>query len=93
MRVYNNLKFRDSRDKRFAEAEIGRFIKNFFGEIQDKYNYVEITKDNIYLQYVGESGISTFTFYGFKPSTAKEMLIYLTALNNSEFTKSIYKKD
>ena len=88
MQVINNLKFKDPRDQSFCDAEIKRFIKNFFDN--DKYSKIEIYKDCIYLYEPGESGYSHFTFYGFNPGTAKEMMIYLTALNNSQFTKGLY---
>lgn len=88
MKIVNDLRFRDSRDSSFADAEIKRFIETFINI--DKYSKIEITKDYIYLYEVGESGYSHFTFYGLKPTTSREMIIYITALNNSNFTKGLY---
>ena len=84
----HNLKFKDSRDKSFCDAEIKRFIDNFIDK--KVYEKVEITKDKIYLYRINQTGFSHFTFYGMQPSTSKEMLIYITALNNSNFTKGLY---
>lgn len=85
MKYGHNLKFKDARDISFANNEIKKFIDETI------YSKVEITKDNIYLYRRNETGFEHFTFYGFTPSTSKEMLIYITALNNSNFTKNIYK--
>lgn len=89
MKYGHNLKFRDSKDQSFADAEVKRFIDNFIDK--DTFSKVEITRNEIYLFRHNETGFENFTIYGLRPGTAKEMVIYITALNNSSFTKGLYK--
>ena len=90
MKTINNLIFKDNQEKSFVDAEIKRFVENFID--QNIYQKIEISKDEIYLYRHNESGLEHFTFYGLKPTTAREMIIYITALNNSSFTKTLFKK-
>ena len=89
MKFGHNLKFKDKRDQSFCDAEIKRFVDNFFNK--DTFEKIEITKDNIFLYRKNQTGFEHFTLYGFTPQNAKEMLIYITALNNSNFTNKLYK--
>ena len=85
MEIINKLSFKDSRDRDFAKKQIEIFANIFLDK--NVYEHVEVTKENIYLKKIGNSGISHFPIHGFNPSTAKEMMIYISALNNAESVK------
>ena len=85
MNVHNKLIFKDENDKAYAKKQVEDFAKNFIDE--KIYEYVEVTKDNIYLKKHNESSVSHFPIMGFQPSTAKKMMIFISTLNNATFYK------
>lgn len=89
MKITNNLKI-DKDSKGLADTQIKTFIDNFIHK--DIFSKVEFNPSYIYLTRHNETSIEHFTLFGLTPKNSREMIIYITALNYSKFTKSIYEK-
>ena len=89
MKIINNLKI-DKDSKGLADTQIKSFIDNFIDK--DIFSKIEFNPSSIYLTRHNETSIEHFTLFGLTPKNSREMIIYITALNYSKFTKSIYEK-
>ena len=78
-KITNNLRFKDTRDQKFMEFQVNKFVTKFINH--EQVEKVEIGKDYIYLFKYGQSGFSHFNISGLQPKTSREMLIYITGLN------------
>ena len=90
LKVINYLKI-DKDSKGLADTQIKAFIDNFIDK--DIFSKIELNPGYIYLTRYNESSLEHFTLFGLTPKNSREMIIYITALNYSKFTKSIYKED
>lgn len=89
LKVINNLKI-DKDSKGLADTQIKAFIDNFIDK--DIFSKIEFNPNYIYLTRHGETSIEHFTLSGLTPKNSREMLIYITALNYSSFTKRLYTR-
>lgn len=87
MKIINNLKI-EKDSKGLLDAQIRSFIDNFINK--DIYSKVEFNPNCICLARKGETSIEHFALFGLTPKNSREMLIYITALNYSVFTKKLY---
>lgn len=87
IKVINNLKI-DKDSKGLADTQIKAFIDNFIDK--DIFSKIEFNPSHIYLTRHGETGIEHFTLFGLTPKNSREMIIYITALNYSNFTHNLY---
>ena len=89
IKIINNLKL-DKDSKGLADTQIKAFIDNFIDK--DIFCKIEFNPSYIYLTRHNETSVEHFTLFGLTPKNSREMIIYITALNYSKFTKSIYKE-
>ena len=89
MKIINNLKI-DKDSKGLADTQIKSFIDNFIDK--DIFSKIEFNPSCIYLTRHNETSIEYFTLFGLTPKNSREMIMYITALNYSNFTKKIYNK-
>ena len=89
IKVINYLKT-DKDSKGLADTQIKAFINNFIDK--DVFSKIEFNPNCIYLTRHNETSIEHFTLFGLTPKNSREMIIYITALNYSKFTATIYKK-
>ena len=78
MKTINNLKFKDSRDKVFADMQVHLFVNRFIKG--DNIKYVEIDKNDIRIFNSINGGFRCFN-RNLTTNTAKEMLSYIVGMN------------
>ena len=78
MKIINNLKFKDSRDKAFADMQVSLFIDRFIRG--DNIKYVEIDKNDIRIFNSVNGGFRCFN-RNLTTNTAQEMLSYIVGMN------------
>ena len=88
IKIINNLKI-DKDSKGLADTQIKAFIDKFINK--DIFIKIEFNPNCIYLTRHNETSIEHFTLFGLTPKNSREMLIYITALNYSNFTNKLYK--
>lgn len=88
MEIINSLRFRNKNDKAFAEKQIQKFAERYIN--WDIYEYIQVTNSSIFIKRKDGSGISSLDINSYNlelASTAKEMMMCISALNNAETLK------